>query len=600
VTRYRSALERLNRWGLRPAHALRQALATGYGRRDLGRDVLAGVVVGVVALPLSMALAIASGVAPQYGLYTAIVAGAVVALLGGSATQVTGPTAAFVVLLAPLATRIGLGGLLVATLLAGLMLLGMGLLRFGRLIEFIPHPVTTGFTAGIATVLATLQLKDFLGLHPQGSAEHFLERVASLVRAWPTLRPVELVVGLCTLLLLVLWPRLTSGRVPPALVALGTVTAVTAALAHWLPGFQLETIASRFHYLSGGAAHPGIPPFPPSFSLPWLASGADGGQMHFTLATFRELLPSAFAIALLGAIESLLCAVVADGMTGTRHDPDAELLALGVGNMVAPFFGGFAATGAIARTTVNIRSGARSPLASVVHSLFVLVAMVLLAPLLGWLPLASMSALLLTVAWRMAEVKHFGHILRVGPKSDTAVLLTCFTLTVVFDMVVGVTAGVMLAALLLMRRLSEVFRAQPLVAGDEGAHPHLPRGVVVYEIAGPLFFGAAQKAIHALKAVGDHSRVVILDIRSVPVLDVTGLVALESAVANLQARKSVVILAGVQPQPARLLARSRLRPTPGKLLFAKTMQEAVELARASLTPTSEHPIVTPAPRPRAG
>jgi sulfate permease, SulP family len=204
VTRYRSALERLNRWGLRPAHALRQALAGGYGRRDLGRDALAGVVVGVVALPLSMALAMASGVAPQYGIYTAIVAGAVVALLGGSATQVTGPTAAFVVLLAPLATRIGLGGLLMATLLAGLILLGMGLLRFGRLIEFIPHPVTTGFTAGIATVLATLQLKDFLGLRPQGSAEHFLERVVSLVRAWPTLRPVELVVGLCTLLLLVL------------------------------------------------------------------------------------------------------------------------------------------------------------------------------------------------------------------------------------------------------------------------------------------------------------------------------------------------------------------------------------------------------------
>jgi sulfate permease, SulP family len=583
VTRYRSALERLDRLGLRPGIALRQTFSAGYGRRDLARDALAGLVVGVVALPLSMALAIASGVPPQHGLYTAIVAGAVVALLGGSMTQVTGPTAAFVVVLAPIATRLGLAGLLLASVLAGLILLAMGAFRAGRLIEFIPHPVTTGFTAGIAVVIATLQLKDFLGLRPAGNPEHYLERVAALIRAGPTLRPAELATGVATLALLVLWPKLTSGSVPAALVALASVALVTAALTQWMPGFQVETIASRFG---------GIPAIPPTFAWPWNASEPGHAPLQLDFATIRMLVPSAFAIALLGAIESLLCAVVSDGMTGTRHDPDAELLALGTGNLVAPFFGGFAATGAIARTTVNIRSGGRSPLASVFHSLAVLLAMLLLAPLLGWLPLASMAALLLTVAWRMAEVKHFGHILRVAPKSDVAVLLTCFVLTVVFDMVVGVTVGVMLAALLLMRRMQEIFQARTVAHGEVGRHPQMPRGAVVYEIAGPLFFGAAQKAIHALQFVGDHSKVVVLDLHSVPVLDVTGLVALESALSKL--KKSLVILAGVQPQPKRVLDRAGLIPSPGKLQFADSMLEAAQQARTVLTPTSETAVVQPA------
>jgi SulP family sulfate permease len=564
---HRAALQRLDRWGLRPAYALRRTLAAGYRGRDLARDALAGLVVAVVAPPLSMALAIASGVAPQHGLDTAIVAGAVVALLGGSMTQVSGPTAAFVVLLAPLSARLGLGGLLLASLLAGFILLAMGLFRMGRLIEFIPHPVTTGFTAGIAVVIATLQLKDFLGLTVEPGVEHFVDRVEGLVRAMPTLRPIELGVGLTTLTLLLLWPRLTSGRVPAALVALGTVTALTAVLGRTVPGFQVETIASRFGE---------IPAHLPDFGWPWKT---DGRSIHLGFGTLRELLPSAFAIALLGAIESLLCAVVSDGMTGTRHDPDAELLALGAGNVLAPFFGGFAATGAIARTTVNIRSGGRTPLAAAFHALFLLLALLFLAPVLGRLPLASMAALLLTVAWRMAEGKHFFHILRVAPRSDVAVLLACFSLTVLFDMVVGVTVGVVLAALLLMGRMSEVFRTRALVSGDEGAHPALPRGAVVYEIAGPLFFGAAQKAIQALQFVGDHSRVVILDVHSVPVLDITGLVALESAIARLHHRKALVILSGVQPQPARVLARSALKAAPGKLQFAISMQEAADQAR---------------------
>ena len=409
--------------------------------------------------------------------------------------------------------------------------------------------------------------------------------MASLALALPTLRPAELCTGLATLALLVVWPRLTGGRVPAALVALGSVAAATAALAHWVPGFRVETIASRFG---------GIPAIPPTFAWPWGPTEPGHLPLHLDFRTIRMLVPSAFAIALLGAIESLLCAVVSDGMTGTRHDPDAELLALGTGNVIAPFFGGFAATGAIARTTVNIRSGGRSPLAAVFHSLVVLLAMLLLAPALGWLPLASMAALLLTVAWRMAEVKHFGHILRVAPKSDVAVLLACFILTVVFDMVVGVTAGVLLAALLLMRRLQEIFQARTVEHGESGRHPQMPRGAVVYEIAGPLFFGAAQKAVHALQFVGDHSRVVVLDLHSVPVLDVTGLVALESAIAKLQSSKALVILSGVQHQPKRVLQRAGLAARPGTLQFASSMQDAAEQARAVLTPTAEHPVVQPA------
>ncbi len=555
---------------LRLGTALTGALRhSGYGRRDLRSDVLAGIVVGIVALPLSMALAVASGVAPQHGLYTAIVAGAAVAALGGSMVQVSGPTAAFVVLLAPISARFGLGGLILATLMAGILLVILGIARLGALIQFVPYPVTTGFTAGIAVVIATLQLKDFLGLAVAKMPEAYADRVAALARALPSARWPDLLIGLFTLAVLLVWPRLTR-KVPAPLIALGLGGVLAALLTRWVPGFDVATIQSRFLH--------GIPQLPPLPALPWHLPGPDGHPIGFSFGLIRALVPSAFAIAMLGAIESLLSAVVADGMTGGSHDPDAELVAQGIGNIVAPFFGGIAATGALARTATNVRSGARSPLAAIFHSLFVLLAVLLLAPVLNYLPMASLAALLLIVAWNMSEAKHFLHALRVAPRSDVIVLLTCFTLTVVFDMVVSVTVGVLLAALLFMKRMAEVSNVR-LVDQHPIASEGLPHDVLIYEVAGPLFFGAAQKAMNALQRVPTGIKVVVLDLSSVPAMDATGLVSLESAVARLHQLGMFVVLGGVQGQPLRVLAKSGIRNRRERISVHRTMERALQVAR---------------------
>ncbi|HEX5012325.1 MAG TPA: C4-dicarboxylic acid transporter DauA [Planctomycetota bacterium] len=560
---------------LRLAAALRERLAEGYRGADLRADLMAGAVVGIVALPLSMALAIASGVPPQYGLYTAIIAGALIALLGGTRTNVSGPTAAFVVVLSPISARFGLSGLVLASFMAGGLMLAMGWLRLGRLIQFIPHPVTTGFTAGIAVVIAMLQVKDLLGLHVAVMPEHFLERLAALVGALPTWRAPDLAVGAGTLLLLVVWPRVTR-RVPGPLIALAAAGAAAWALATWAPGLSVDTIATRFSAVADGVLEHGIPRTPPHFVLPWLLPGPDGSPVPLSLNLLRALMGPALAIALLGAIESLLCAVVADGMAGTRHDPDVELVGQGLGNIVAPFFGGFAATGAVARTATAIRAGARSPLASFFHALFVLAAVLALAPALSWLPMAGLAALLIHVAWGMCDARHFAHIVRVAPRSDVAVLLTCFSLTVVFDMVVAVSVGIVLAALLFMREMAEIAGARPL----EGEHHHfkdLPPGVIVYEITGPLFFGAAEKAALAIARSGGRGsvRAVVLDMEDVPAMDVTGLVALESAIGKLRGIGITVVLAGVRSQPSSVLRRGGVQPRPGHAEFAADVPAAL-------------------------
>jgi len=562
-----------------PAAALRAVLREGYSAASLRADLMAGLVVGVVALPLAMALGIAVGVAPQHGLYTAIVAGGLVAILGGSRTQVTGPTAAFVVILAPIFTRFGMAGLLVAGLLAGLVLIGMGLFRMGKLIEYIPHPVTTGFTAGIAVVIAVLQVKDLLGLRPTQNPEHFAERVEAMFAARGTASAWELAVGTFCLALLLVVPRLTR-RVPAPLVAL-SASAVLAAVLSRYAGAEIATIASRFHAEVGGRVVNGIPQLPPLPSLPWLSPGPGGAPLPLSFATLRALLPSALAIAMLGAIESLLSAVVADGMARTRHDPDAELLALGVGNVVAPFFGGIPATGAIARTATNIRTGGRTPLAAVVHALTVLAAVVVLAPLLGYLPMSALAALLLLVAWNMSEAKHFLHTLKVAPRSDVAVLLTCFGLTVFTDMVIGVGVGLGLAAMLFTRRMVEVTEAR-LVAGEQTSLPGpVPAGVVVYRVSGPLFFGAAQKAMGALGAIADRARVVVFWLEQVPAMDSTGLVALESAIERLHGSGITAILHGLQAQPRGVAERAGLLARPGVLASSdpvETLRLAAEVA----------------------
>jgi SulP family sulfate permease len=567
--------------------------------------VLAGLVVGIVALPLAMALAIAVGVAPQHGLYTAIVAGATTALLGGSRTQVSGPTAAFIVILAPIYARFGLGGLLVSGVMGGLILIGMGLGRIGRFIEFIPHPVTTGFTAGIAVVIATLQVKDVLGLKLAGNPETFFQRLAAMFHARGTASLAELAVGAATLALLVFVPRLVR-RVPAPLIAIPAGAALAAAINHFLPGHQVATIASRFH---------GVPSTPPLPILPWHAGGIAGATLHLGWTDLRELLSGAFAVAMLGGIESLLSAVISDGMAGTRHDPDSELLALGIANVVTPFFGGIPATGAIARTATNVRSGARSPIASVVHSLTLLAAVVALAPLIGYLPMAALAALLLLVAWNMSEVRHFVHIVRVAPRSDVLVLVTCFVLTVAFDMVVAVSVGIVLAALLFMRRMAEITHARLIgqeppheAAAGAGIIPQaLQRKVAVYDIAGPLFFGAAEKAMANLSAIAGGIQVVVMRLDAVPVMDATGLVALESAITRLSKNGCVAVLTGLQPQPARLIERANFRHRPWRLVlrpdFASGLAAAEEIVGTSPRASAQMTQMTTvdvAPHPSAG
>jgi SulP family sulfate permease len=564
------------------ASALRRVLAEGYRAADVRADVMAGVVVGIVALPLSMALAIAIGAPPQHGLYTAIVAGASVALFGGCKFQVTGPTAAFVVILAPIVTKHGVSGLLVAGFLAGLMLVAMGVARLGNLIQYIPHPVTTGFTTGIAAVIATLQIKDVLGLKVGPMPDSYVEKVAALWHARGTASLAELAVAAATLALLLGIPRVIK-KIPAPLIAISVVAAATGLLHAFVPSFSVATIGTRFHTVVDGVEVAGIPAVVPRPQLPW---GSGGLTFHL----IRELFPSAFAIAMLGAIESLLSAVIADGMTNTKHDPNAELVSLGIGNLLAPIFGGIAATGALARTATNIRAGAKSPFASVTHAIVVLLAMLFLAPLVAYIPMASLAALLLLVAWNMSEIHGFVGLVKVAPKSDVFVLVTCFLLTVFFDMVVAVSVGFVLAAILFMRRMSELTESRlELDASRDGSMIALPPGVILYEINGPLFFGAAQKAMGALNtARGNDFRVLVIHLGRVPAIDATGLVALEQAVADiLRTKKKKVILAGPLPRPHKIFQNAKLEAKHPGLSIARDLAAATVLAEQLTRPEPE-------------
>jgi SulP family sulfate permease len=557
------------------ASALRETFAQGYTRRDLRSDLLAGISVGIIAIPLSLALAIASGVPPQHGLYTAFIAGLLIALAGGSRFNVSGPTAAFVVILHPIAVQYGVGGLLVATFMAGLMMVAIGWGRVGQLIEYIPYPVTTGFTAGIALVIASLQLKDFLGLQDVGGSEHFAERIVEILRAASSLNPAEAALALTTLLILIFWPRLGI-RIPAYLIG-ATFAAVVAWLSKtWWPDAGIVTVADRFHYVVDGVVHGGIPPFLPSFHLPWQLPGPDGQPLLLDFNLIRTLIGPAFAIAILGAIESLLCAVVADGMTGRKHDPNAELVAQGLGNIVAPLFGGIPATGALARTAASVRAGARSPLASAFHALFVLAGILVLAPLLSWLPMSGLAALLMMVAWNMSERKNFIRILRVAPRYDVLLLLLCFGLTVFFDMVIAISTGVVLAALLFMHRMAKLSMVT-LIGGDHPLAPEgLPADVRYYQIAGPLFFGAAERAMSALRNHDRGVRALILDLSAVPTIDATGLVALEELIDDLNEVGIFVAVCGAQRNVLKVLREAGYVKEEGKRWYFATPDAALK------------------------
>ncbi|MEO1752278.1 C4-dicarboxylic acid transporter DauA [Thiofaba sp. EF100] len=563
------------------ATALRESLR-GYGRGDLRADLMAGLTLGMLALPLAMALAIAVDVPPQHGLYTAIIAGALIALFGGSRFNVSGPTAAFIVLLIPIVHKFGLGGLLVTTLLTGVILIVMGFLRLGQLIQYIPYPVVLGFTSGIAVVIAFLQIKDLLGLTTPAMPEHFLDRLQVLLAALPTARWADVATGLFTLLVLIFWNRLGT-PIPRQLAAL-VLAGLAAYGLQWLwPTFDPITLGDKFHWEMAGQSGAGIPPFAPQFVLPWTLPDASGQPVGLSWPLLRDLLVPALTLAMLAAIESLLCAVVADGMSRTRHDPNAELVGQGIGNLAAPFFGGITATAAIARTATNVRAGARSPLAAVFHALTILLAVVVFAPWLAHVPMATLAAILLLTAWNLSEAPHFMHMVKVAPRTDVAVLLTCFGLTIFIDMVAAVGVGMVLAAFIFMHQMAKLTGGRERGRGEPMPF-ELPDWAVFYEFNGPLFFGAAEQAFAALdRAAREHKEasVIIIDFTHVPTLDMSGIHALESALGRLHDRRIGVVLSGMHPAVYRPLRKAGLHDVPGRLAFATDATQTA-LAAAAL------------------
>jgi sulfate permease, SulP family len=569
---------RAHLFSLRVGHAIRECFTEGYHKKSLIKDILAGITVGIIAIPLAMAVAITSGVAPQYGLYSAIIAGSLIALTGGSRYSVSGPTAAFVVILYPIVQQYGLAGLLLATVMSGALLVVMGYARLGRFIEFIPESVTLGFTGGIAIVIATLQLKDFFGLALTEMPEYYVEKVMLLVHALPGLDGASLVVAALTLAVMLIWPKFKT-PIPPHLPALILGSLFALLLNH--NGMVVETIGSRFSYLlPDGTSGTGIPPFLPHFEWPWLRPGPKGVSLTLSWQLISVLLPAAFAIAMLGAIESLLCAVVLDGMTGKRHSANSELLGQGMGNMITPFFGGITSTAAIARSAVNFKAGATSPVSAVVHALVVLAGLLLLAPILAYLPMPAMAALLLMVAWSMSEAPKSIHLLKTAPRGDILVFLACLSLTVLFDMVIAITTGILLAAVLFMREIAETTKVTDITLSKRIIKAKLPDGWLVFKINGPLFFAAADRVFSEIALYSTQAKGLILYLDGVPLLDAGGVAAITKLVGNYQKNKTKVIFCDLQFQPLKTLARANIKPIKHLTQFYSTLQEALqEVAR---------------------
>jgi len=510
----------------------------GYDRQQAVTDTISGVIVGVVALPLAIAFAIASGLSPEYGLYTAIVAGFLISALGGSRVQIGGPTGAFVVIVYGIVQAHGVGGLMIATILAGVMLVVFGLVRLGAAIKFIPFPVTTGFTSGIAVIIAANELRDAFGLQMESVPAEFVEKVRAYAAAAGTINWQATALTIGCMLLLIYWPKV-SRRVPGQFVTL-----IVGTVAAHLLNLDVETIGERFGNLSFG-----LPRLtPPNFS------GID----------IAALLGPAFTIALLGGVESLLSAVVADGMTGMRHKSNTELIAQGVANIASPLFGGMPATGAIARTATNIRNGGRTPIAGMVHAITLLLIGLFFGRWVGYVPMAVLAAILIMVAYHMSEWRTFISEFR-GPRSDVMVLLTTFLLTVFLDLTVAIEAGMVLAAFLFMRRMAEVTNVSALTAefrdeanGVSGSVLKVPPGVQIYDINGPFFFGAAEKFKDTMSDISKPPRVLIIGMRNVPAIDSTGLHALRELIRRARGEGTRVIVVGVHAQPMVAFGRTGL------------------------------------------
>ncbi len=515
-------------------------------------NLLAGVIVGIVALPLAMAFAIASGAKPEQGIYTAIVAGSISSLLGGSRLQISGPTGAFIVILAGITAKYGIAGLQMATLMAGFMLLIMGLVRFGGVIKFIPDPVIVGFTSGIAVIIWVGQWKDFFGLSPELGAEHFHEKVWDLLQAFSSLNIETTMLGLFTLLVIVFSPRVFK-RIPSPLVAMVSATIIQAL-------FEFKGVATI------GSAFGGIPQGLPKFEF-----------LPIRFSQVLQLIGPAFTIALLGAIESLLSAVVADSMTGTKHDSNQELVGQGIANIFSPLFGGFASTGAIARTATNIRNGATSPLAGIVHTLTLVIIVLVLAPLAVHIPLCALSAILFVVAYNMSELHRFSHMVRTAPKADVVVLLITFLLTIFTDLVLAVNIGVMLAALLFMKRMSEAVSIQQqthvhLAQETNNENFILPTNVAVYAMEGPFFFGAAESLMSVLQHVHSHADVLVLRMGQVPIIDATGLQTLWDLIDTCERNNTRLMLCEVRPNILEKMKRAGIAGKVGQENIIENIQ----------------------------
>ena len=539
--------------------ALVEAHRAGLLRREHWLpNLVAGVIVGVVALPLAMAFAIASGAKPEQGLYTAIVAGLVVSLFGGSRVQIAGPTGAFIVILFAIVAKHGIDGLQIATLMAGGILLVLGIARLGAVIKFIPDPVIVGFTAGIGVVIWVGQWKDFFGL-PAPAGAHFHQQLWSLLQSFPQVHLATTVLASLALILVIFTSKVPKlERVPGPLVALVGVTLLQAV-------FQFEGVTTI------GSAFGDIPRGLPSLQFP-----------EVTLARVIELIGPAFAIAMLGAIESLLSAVVSDGMAGTRHDSNQELIGQGLANIAAPLFGGFAATGAIARTATNIRNGGTSPIAGVVHAITLILVVLVLAPLAVYVPLAALAAILFVVAWNMSDVAHVAKMVRRAPFADVAILLVTFILTVFADLVVAVNVGVVLAMLHFMRRMASSVEVQQITGQalrEEIGQPDtiaLPPGVLAYAVQGPFFFGAVENFERALAGTHTDPRVLIIQLRRVPFVDITGMLTLEEVILDMHRRGVRVLLAGANARVAGKLEKAGIVELVGAENCFERFADAVE------------------------
>ncbi len=514
-------------------------------------NLLSGLTVGIIALPLSMALAIATGVPPELGLYTAIIAGIFAALFGSSKVNISGPTAAFIVILIPIVQEFGITGLLLCGLLSGIILIIIGALKLGTLIELIPYPVTVGFTSGIAVVIATFQIKDFFGLTIENFNGHYLDKIYLIFTSFHTLDFAEFFIGFLTLALLILWQK-TKSKIPSALIALTITTLMVTFLNIYFPFLDISTIHSTFTYKIGDLQGNGIPPVPLQFSLPWAFLKLEEINQDLLL----KLLPHAIAIAILGALESLLCAVISDGMTGNKTNPNKELIGQGITNIMVPFFGGIPATAAIARTVVNIKSGATSKFSSVIHGIFILLAISFFSTYLSYLPMASLSALLLMVAWNMSEVKHFVNILKVAPKDDVYVLLTCFFLTVLFDMQIAVAIGIGLASILFIKRTIDLYSIELVNTKNLTTQHEISKDISIYDINGPMFFGAAQSALKTLLNTNEDTNIVILNMKNVTLIDMTAMVALKSIIDTFNDKNKKLIFCGLNSRIEKKLEKA--------------------------------------------